>query len=245
MDVHQETVRYSFIGDHPKKPVPKSSKLHCRCWRSGGGGACCQQTAHGSVALPNRSSAGTKLDYTKSSYSTSEKQTPFNDITHYNNYYEFSTDKYEPADLAKNFNPRPWTIKVEGLVNKPKTFDIDTLLKTHLEERIYRMRCVEGWSMVIPWIGFPLSTVLNQVEPNSKAKFVAFTLALRPQPISRAAAQRARLALRRGPAHGRSHASADDSGRRSVRRDAAQPGRRARSGWWFRGSTASRESRPS
>jgi|SRR5208337_4915086 len=119
--------------------------------------------------------AGTKLDASKGSYSTSEKETPYNDITHYNNYYEFSTDKYEPADLAKNFNPRPWTIKVEGLVNKPKTFDIDSLLKMPLEERIYRMRCVEGWSMVIPWIGFPLSSLLNQVEPNSKAKFVEFT----------------------------------------------------------------------
>lgn len=119
--------------------------------------------------------AGTKLDFTKSQYSTSEKQTPFNDITHYNNYYEFSTDKYEPAELSKNFNPRPWTIKVEGLVNKPKTFDIDALLKLNLEERIYRMRCVEGWSMVIPWIGFPLSALLSQVEPSSKAKFVEFT----------------------------------------------------------------------
>jgi len=119
--------------------------------------------------------AGTKLDASKSSFSTSEKETPFNDITHYNNYYEFSTDKYEPAELAKNFNTRPWTIKVEGLVNKPKTFDIDSVLKMPLEERIYRMRCVEGWSMVIPWIGFPLSSLLSQVEPNSKAKFVEFT----------------------------------------------------------------------
>ena len=119
--------------------------------------------------------AGTKLDYSKSPLSTSETQTPLNDITHYNNYYEFSTDKYEPAELAKNFNPRPWSIKVEGLVNKPRTFDIDTLLKLPLQERIYRMRCVEGWSMVIPWIGFPLSSLLSQVEPNSKAKFVEFT----------------------------------------------------------------------
>ncbi|HEX8798552.1 MAG TPA: protein-methionine-sulfoxide reductase catalytic subunit MsrP, partial [Terriglobales bacterium] len=114
-------------------------------------------------------------------FSTTEKQTPFNDITHYNNYYEFSTDKYEPADLAKNFNPRPWTIKVEGLANKPKTFDIDALLKMHLEDRIYRMRCVEGWSMVIPWVGFPLSSLLNQVEPNSKAKFVEFTTLYDPK----------------------------------------------------------------
>jgi len=119
--------------------------------------------------------AGTKLDYSKSPLSTSETQTPLNDITHYNNYYEFSTDKYEPAELAKNFNPRPWSIKVEGLVNKPRTIDIDTLLKLPLQERIYRMRCVEGWSMVIPWIGFPLSSLLSQVEPNSKARFVEFT----------------------------------------------------------------------
>ena len=136
----------------------------------------------GKVMSPSESVlAGTKLDYTKSQYSTAEKQTPFNDITHYNNYYEFSTDKYEPAELAKNFNPRPWTVKVEGLVNKPKTYDIDTLLKLHLEERIYRMRCVEGWSMVIPWIGLPLSTVLNDVQPNSKAKFVEFTSLLDPK----------------------------------------------------------------
>lgn len=125
--------------------------------------------------------AGTKLQYTQGQYSTTEKQTPFNDVTHYNNYYEFSTDKYEPAELAKNFNPRPWTIKVEGLVNKPKTFDIDTLLKMQLQERIYRMRCVEGWSMVIPWIGIPLSAVLNEVQPNSKAKFVEFTALYDPK----------------------------------------------------------------
>ncbi len=119
--------------------------------------------------------AGAKLQYTESSYNTTEKKTPYNDITNYNNYYEFSTDKYEPAGLAKNFRTHPWTIKVEGQVNKPQTIDIDTLLKNSLEERIYRMRCVEGWSMVIPWVGFPLSTVLNQAEPNSKAKFVEFT----------------------------------------------------------------------
>jgi len=130
----------------------------------------------GNILVPSEEVfAGTKLNYAKSPLSTSETQTPFNDITHYNNYYEFSTDKYEPAELAKNFNPRPWSIKVEGLVNKPKTFDIDALLKMQLQERIYRMRCVEGWSMVIPWIGIPLSELLNQVEPNSKAKFVEFT----------------------------------------------------------------------
>ena len=119
--------------------------------------------------------AGTKLNYTNGPFGTTEKQTPLQDITHYNNYYEFSTDKYEPADLAKNFQTRPWTVRVEGLVNKPQTFNIEALLKMPLEERIYRMRCVEGWSMVIPWIGFPLKSLLDQVQPNSKAKFVEFT----------------------------------------------------------------------
>jgi len=119
--------------------------------------------------------AATKLNYTAGPFGTNEKQTPLQDITHYNNYYEFSTDKYEPAELAKNFQTRPWTVRVEGLVNKPQTFDIDTLLKMPLEERIYRMRCVEGWSMVIPWIGFPLKSLLDQVQLNSKAKFVEFT----------------------------------------------------------------------
>ncbi|HZD30379.1 MAG TPA: protein-methionine-sulfoxide reductase catalytic subunit MsrP [Candidatus Angelobacter sp.] len=130
----------------------------------------------GEILSPSQTAiAGTKLQYSQGQFSTSEKQTPLNDITHYNNYYEFSTDKYEPAELAKNFNPLPWTIKVEGLVNKSKTFDIDALLKMQLQERVYRMRCVEGWSMVIPWVGIPLSAVLNEVQPNSKAKFVEFT----------------------------------------------------------------------
>jgi len=119
--------------------------------------------------------------FSKSTFSTSEKQTPLKDITHYNNYYEFSTDKSGPADLAKNFPTRPWTVKVEGLVNKPHTLDIDEIIKKNpLEERIYRHRCVEGWSMVMPWIGFPLGNLLKQAEPNSKAKFVEFTTILAP-----------------------------------------------------------------
>ena len=173
-------------SDIPSSEItPKDLYLNRRTFMAGAGavlGAAASVHILGKVLSPTESVlAGTKLDYTKSQYSTSEKQTPLNDITHYNNYYEFSTDKYEPAELAKNFNPRPWTVKVEGLVNKPKTYDIDTLLKLHLEERIYRMRCVEGWSMVIPWIGFPLSAVLNDVEPNSKAKFVEFTSLLDPK----------------------------------------------------------------
>jgi sulfoxide reductase catalytic subunit YedY len=112
---------------------------------------------------------------------TGEKLTPLKDITNYNNYYEFSTDKYEPAGLAEKFKTRPWTVEVGGLVNKKKTYDIDSLLKLAApEERVYRMRCVEGWSMVIPWVGFPLNALIKQVEPLSKAKYVAFTSVYRP-----------------------------------------------------------------
>jgi sulfoxide reductase catalytic subunit YedY len=104
-----------------------------------------------------------------------EKKTSFEDITHYNNFYEFSTDKRAVADKARGFVTRPWTVAVEGLVNKPKIFDIDELIKlAPPEERVYRHRCVEGWSMVIPWVGFPLAKLLEQVQPNSQAKYVAF-----------------------------------------------------------------------
>ncbi len=134
------------------------------------------------AALPLRAEAGNKLPgIIKGPFSTDEKQTPYKDITNYNNFYEFSTDKYEPAGLAKNFRTRPWTVKVDGLVQKPKTFDIDDLQKlATLEERVYRHRCVEGWSMVIPWVGYPLSNLIRQVEPLGKAKFVEFTTLLDP-----------------------------------------------------------------
>jgi sulfoxide reductase catalytic subunit YedY len=121
------------------------------------------------------------LQYQKGAYSTNEKPTSLKDITHYNNFYEFSTDKDGPAKLAGSFQPLPWSVSVEGLVQKPKTYDMDALLKlAPLEERIYRLRCVEGWSMVIPWIGFPLSALIKQVESTSKAQFVEFTTVVRP-----------------------------------------------------------------
>jgi methionine sulfoxide reductase catalytic subunit len=112
-------------------------------------------------------------------FKTDEVQTPFNDITHYNNFYEFSTDKAGVADAAKNFVTRPWGVTVEGLCKRPKVFDLDDLLKlSPPEERVYRMRCVEGWSMVIPWNGYSLSKLLDRVEPLSSAKYVAFTTLL-------------------------------------------------------------------
>ncbi len=133
--------------------------------------------------------AGAKLNAVlKSPFSTPEKQTPYDDVTHYNNFYEFGTSKEEPAERARNFKTSPWTLSVEGLVNKPRTYDLDAILKiAPLEERIYRHRCVEGWSIVVPWIGFPLNALLKQVEPLSKAKFVAFQSFYDPQqmPVAR------------------------------------------------------------
>ena len=130
----------------------------------------------GAWALPSPLGATMKLDnVTKSSYKVDEKLTPKEDITTYNNYYEFGTDKAEPARYANTLRPSPWQLQVGGLVDKPKTYDLDSMMKiSPLEERIYRHRCVEAWSIVVPWIGFPLAALLKQVEPNSKAKFVAF-----------------------------------------------------------------------
>jgi len=127
--------------------------------------------------------AATKLNVSgKSQFSTSEKPTPLKDITNYNNFYEFSTDKYEPAKLSQSLQTRPWTVEVSGEVKQKKSFDIDSLLsKFPQEERIYRHRCVEGWSMVIPWVGFSLAEFLKQVDPNGKAKYVKFTTKYDPK----------------------------------------------------------------
>jgi sulfoxide reductase catalytic subunit YedY len=104
-----------------------------------------------------------------------DKVTPYTDITTYNNYYEFGTDKAQPARTAGTLRPRPWTVSVEGAIRKPRVYDIDELLKmAPMEERIYRMRCVEGWSMVIPWVGFSLNELIKRVEPSGNAKFVRF-----------------------------------------------------------------------
>jgi len=116
-------------------------------------------------------------------YVVTEKRTPYEDVTTYNNFYEFGTDKSDPARNAGTLRPRPWQVAVEGLVKHPKTYDIDELLKlAPMEERVYRLRCVEGWSMVIPWIGYPLAELIKRVEPQPGAKFVQFiTLADKKQ----------------------------------------------------------------
>lgn len=108
-------------------------------------------------------------------YVVDEKLNRFEEIAGYNNFYEFGTDKSDPAKNAVNFQTRPWQVKVEGLCAKPKTYDLDSLLKVApMEERIYRHRCVEAWSMVVPWDGYPLAALLKAAEPDPKAKFVAF-----------------------------------------------------------------------
>ena len=121
-------------------------------------------------------------DLVKSPYSTREELTPFEDITTYNNFYEFGTDKSDPAENSGRFKPRPWSIKVEGECAKPGVYNLEDFIAPHtLEERIYRLRCVEAWSMVIPWVGIPLGDVLKRFEPNSNAKYVAFTTVFRPE----------------------------------------------------------------
>jgi sulfoxide reductase catalytic subunit YedY len=111
----------------------------------------------------------------RSPFSVDETPTPFRDVTTYNNFYEFGTDKGDPARRAGTLRPRPWTVRISGEVRKPLTLDIDQLLGWFpLEERIYRMRCVEAWSMVIPWLGFPLASLVARAEPTSRAKYAAF-----------------------------------------------------------------------
>lgn len=115
-------------------------------------------------------------------YTLTEKLTTKQDATTYNNFYEFGTGKADPAANSGDFKPHPWTVEIGGLVAKPQTIDIETIMKDFvMEERVYRMRCVEAWSMVIPWIGFPLSALLDRVEPLGSAKYVAFETVVRPK----------------------------------------------------------------
>lgn len=122
------------------------------------------------------------VGYSKTAYGAGEKLTTYDDVTTYNNYYEFGTDKADPAVNSKLFKPRPWTVSIEGEVKKNKIISIDDIYKlAPLEERIYRMRCVEGWSMVIPWIGLPLAQLIKWAEPNTNAKYVEFISLADPQ----------------------------------------------------------------
>jgi sulfoxide reductase catalytic subunit YedY len=117
-------------------------------------------------------------------FGTTEPPTPQKDVTSYNNFYEFGAGKSDPMRRSGAFRPEPWTLQVDGLVAKPRSFDLDALRGFPLEERIYRMRCVEAWSMVIPWIGFPLHLLLDMVEPLGSAKYVAFETVVRPEEMA-------------------------------------------------------------
>jgi sulfoxide reductase catalytic subunit YedY len=177
-------------GDIPSSEItPKQTYLDRRKFMAGAAVAGAAIVAGkylsglgGSNSAEDTVQAATKLSATKSPYSTNEKPTPLKDITNYNNFYEFSTDKYEPANLAQSLQTRPWSVEVGGEVKQKKTLDLDYFLKSFpQEERIYRHRCVEGWSMVIPWVGFPLSSFLKQLDPTGKAKYVKFTTKYDPK----------------------------------------------------------------
>ena len=178
------TYRYPHIN--PSEITPKQVYLSRRDFIKAAG------VIAGSVALaacaPQSSQAPAQVLATPADASIS-KQTDelgspvnsFEDITHYNNYYEFTTDKAGVADMAARFKTSPWEVEVYGLVNKPQKYTLEDLIKRFQpEERIYRLRCVEAWSMVIPWIGFPLSKLLKEVEPTSAAKYVRFETVTRP-----------------------------------------------------------------
>ncbi|MEK7322657.1 MAG: protein-methionine-sulfoxide reductase catalytic subunit MsrP [Pseudomonadota bacterium] len=152
-----------------------------RFLRLGAGG---MMTAAGLAALwPAAARANAKLpNVTKGPFSTREELTPYESVTVYNNFYEFGTDKEDPARLAASLKPRPWQVAIDGEVAKPGVYDVDDLIRLHvLQERVYRLRCVEAWSMVIPWVGRPLSEVIKRFEPTSRAKYLRFETLLDPQ----------------------------------------------------------------
>ena len=170
-----------------------------------------------------------------------DKITPFKDITTYNNFYEFGTDKADPAHNAGTLRPHPWKVSVEGEIKNPKVYDIDELLKlAPLEERVYRLRCVEGWSMVIPWIGVPLSELIKRVQPTGNAKYVQFITLADPSQMPGLSTPDARLAVFRRPAHGRSDESADAADDGPLRRRCCRIRTARRCASSCRGSTASR-----
>ena len=162
----------------PGDVTPRGVYLDRRKFLEGLGLAGAAAVVGGSVFRgwsPQVAYAGVKLNTVQSSYKVDEKTTPENDVTHYNNFYEFGTDKGDPAKNAQKFVTSPWTVSVEGEVKTPRKFSMDEILGlAPLEERIYRHRCVERWSIVVPWIGYSLSTILKLVQPTEKAKYVAF-----------------------------------------------------------------------
>jgi len=162
--------------DIPRSEItPKSVYLGRRAFLMGAAGA-------SALALVPAALAAATGAPSQGPDATDEPQTRKADATSYNNFYEFGSDKEDPAANAHTLTTAPWSVKIDGLVGKPGTYTLEDILKpVTLEERIYRLRCVEGWSMVIPWMGFPLAELLKRVEPQSEAKFVAFETLVRPE----------------------------------------------------------------
>lgn len=148
----------------------------------GAGLVALSSSKRGTEGAPTVDPQGPELEFVKGQFGTDEPMTSHTDVTTYNNFYEFGTDKSDPANNAHVLRPRPWTVAIEGEVHNPEVVDIDDLIKRFpLEERVYRMRCVEAWSMVIPWLGFPLGRLIERAQPTSNAKYVAFTTLLNPE----------------------------------------------------------------
>jgi methionine sulfoxide reductase catalytic subunit len=175
---------YRFPTPRPSEITPKSVFMNRRAFMGAAAGI-----ASAGLILPHAAKAegnpdAVKLTAAKSQFSTTDKLTPYDAVTGYNNFYEFGTGKEEPAENAGALTTDPWTIKVDGLVNNPGEIGIEELLKFSLEERIYRLRCVEAWSMVVPWVGFPLAELIKRYEVQGSAKYVAFETLVRPEEMS-------------------------------------------------------------
>jgi len=175
----QAEIRSSDITDKKdylnRRQFIRKTSQYTLNWASVIGGLSVIHTPPGNAAL--------KLgEIKKGNYKVDDALTPLKDIIRYNNFYEFGTEKESPARLAKDFITDPWKIKVDGEVNKPAEYLLEDLIKPHtLEERVYRLRCVEAWSMVIPWLGVPLASVIKRLQPTSKAKYVEFTTLYDPK----------------------------------------------------------------
>jgi sulfoxide reductase catalytic subunit YedY len=180
--------QYRSVPVHPSEITPKELYFNRRDFLRAAGilggsallAACAPSVAGGGAADVPTSAAG----YAGKTDELGSPLNSFDDITHYNNYYEFSTSKEAVAPLSADFQAHPWSVEVAGMVNKPQTFAIEDLIKMFPpEDRIYRLRCVEAWSMVIPWQGFPLASLLKAVEPTSEAKYVKFTTLMDPKQL--------------------------------------------------------------
>jgi sulfoxide reductase catalytic subunit YedY len=163
----------------PSEITPKQTYLRRREFLASTGAAIAAVATRG---LDATFAAGDKLAVTKRSVTTTDPLTSYNVVTTYNNFYEFGSNKSDPAKNAKGFKPKPWSVAVEGACGKPGVYTLEDVLKPHpLEERVYRHRCVEGWSIVVPWVGFPLGDLLKRFDPAGGAKFVEFLTVMRPE----------------------------------------------------------------